>query len=129
MIWSVESPEHGGDSRRQAVTRGESDRAVGGPQPISRTDVYCFVQGGERKSTRLHSSHANEARMPSSAGKKKACLAECFLRGALQSYGEQQLARAWGLLESGLLVDGEHAELRRLRGKVKREVASPCLVH
>ena len=46
MIWSVESPEHGGDSRRQAVTRGESDRAVGGPQPISRTDVYCFVQGG-----------------------------------------------------------------------------------
>ena len=42
----AQSPEHEGDSRRQAVTLGELDRAVEGPQPISRTDICCFVQGG-----------------------------------------------------------------------------------
>ncbi|XP_061142429.1 uncharacterized protein ndufv3 [Syngnathus typhle] len=41
-----QSPEHGGDSRRQAVTLGELDRAVDGPHSISRTDICCFVQGG-----------------------------------------------------------------------------------
>ena len=46
MCLPAQSPEHGGDSRRQAVTLGELDRAVQGPKPISRTDICCFVQGG-----------------------------------------------------------------------------------
>ena len=46
MCLPAQSPEHGGDSRRQAVTLGELDRAVEGPQPISSTDICCFVQGG-----------------------------------------------------------------------------------
>ena len=46
MCLPAQSPEHGGDSRRQAVTLGELDRAVEGPQPISRIDNCCFVQGG-----------------------------------------------------------------------------------
>ena len=40
----AQSPEHGGDSRRQAVTLGELDRAVEGPQPISRTDICCLCK-------------------------------------------------------------------------------------
>ncbi|XP_019743474.1 tetratricopeptide repeat protein 34 [Hippocampus comes] len=56
-------------------------------------------------------------------------VAECFLRGALQHYGEQQLSKAWALIECGLVLDGNNAELRRLRAKVKREVASPCNVN
>ncbi|XP_058500088.1 uncharacterized protein ttc34 [Solea solea] len=56
-------------------------------------------------------------------------LGECFLRGALQHYGEQQLSKAWTFIECGLIVDGENTELRRLRAKVKREVASPCNVN
>ncbi|CAJ1085469.1 uncharacterized protein ttc34 [Xyrichtys novacula] len=56
-------------------------------------------------------------------------LAECFLRGALQHYGEQQLSKAWTLVESGLVMDSENVELRRLRAKVKREVGSPCNVN
>ncbi|XP_054651459.1 uncharacterized protein ttc34 isoform X1 [Dunckerocampus dactyliophorus] len=56
-------------------------------------------------------------------------LAECFLRGALQHYGQQQLSKAWTLIECGLVVDGDNAELRRVRAKVKREVASPCNVN
>ena len=46
MCLPAQSPEHGGDFRRQAVTLGELDRAVEGPQPISRTDICSFVQGG-----------------------------------------------------------------------------------
>ena len=46
MCLPAQSPEHGGDPRRQAVTLGELDRAVEGPKPISRTDICCFVQGG-----------------------------------------------------------------------------------
>ncbi|XP_061781129.1 tetratricopeptide repeat protein 34 [Nerophis lumbriciformis] len=56
-------------------------------------------------------------------------LAECFLRGALQHYGEQQLSKAWTLIECGLVVDEDNAELRKVRAKVKREVASPCNVN
>lgn len=56
-------------------------------------------------------------------------LAECFLRGALQHYGQQQLRKTWTLIECGLMVDGNNTELRRLRAKVKREVASPCNVN
>lgn len=63
------------------------------------------------------------------AGLGRLRLAECFLRGALQHYGEQQLCKAWTLVECGLVIDCENAELRRLRAKVKREVASPCNVN
>lgn len=56
-------------------------------------------------------------------------LAECYLRGALQHYGEQQLSRAWTMIECGLIMDSDNTELRRLRAKVKREVASPCSVN
>ncbi|XP_025757759.1 tetratricopeptide repeat protein 34 isoform X2 [Oreochromis niloticus] len=63
------------------------------------------------------------------AGLGRLPLAECFLRGALQHYGEQHLSKAWTLTECGLLLDGENTELRRLRAKVKREVANPCNVN
>lgn len=63
------------------------------------------------------------------AGLGKLPLAECFLRGALQHYGEQHLSKAWTLIECGLLLDSENTELRRLRAKVKREVANPCNVN
>ncbi|XP_077442135.1 uncharacterized protein ttc34 [Vanacampus margaritifer] len=56
-------------------------------------------------------------------------VSECFLRGALHNYGEQQLRKAWALIECGLILDAGNAELRRLRAKVKREVASPCNVN
>ncbi|KAI3367234.1 hypothetical protein L3Q82_008285 [Scortum barcoo] len=38
--------EHGGDFRRLVVILGELDRAVEGPQAISKTDTCSFVQGG-----------------------------------------------------------------------------------
>lgn len=47
LIWCVsQSPQRGRDSRGQAITLRELDRAVDGPQTISRTDVCCFVPGG-----------------------------------------------------------------------------------
>ncbi|KAM4738198.1 tetratricopeptide repeat protein 34 [Anableps anableps] len=63
------------------------------------------------------------------AGLGRQRLAECFMRGALQQYGEQQLNKTWTMIECGLVVDCENAELRRLRARVKREVASPCNVN
>uniref|UniRef100_A0AAV2LXI3 Tetratricopeptide repeat domain 34 n=1 Tax=Knipowitschia caucasica TaxID=637954 RepID=A0AAV2LXI3_KNICA len=63
----------------------------------------------------------------SGLGRSKAV--ECFLKGALQQYGEQRLDKAWTLVECGLAVDSENAELKRLRSRVKREVASPCNVN
>ena len=42
MCHPAQSPEHGRDFRRQAVTLGELDRAAEGPQPISRTDI-CYL--------------------------------------------------------------------------------------
>ena len=38
--------EHGGDTRRQASTPGDVVGAVGGQQPISRSAIWSFVQGG-----------------------------------------------------------------------------------
>uniref|UniRef100_A0A8C2WZV5 Tetratricopeptide repeat domain 34 n=1 Tax=Cyclopterus lumpus TaxID=8103 RepID=A0A8C2WZV5_CYCLU len=73
--------------------------------------------------------HRNQAMQCVEAGLGRVRLAECFLRGALQHYGEQQLNRAWKMIECGLIVDNENTELRRLRSKVKREVASPCNVN
>lgn len=74
----------------------------------------------------LHRTRAEECVQ---AGLGRLRLAECFLRGALQHYGQQQLRKTWTLIEYGLMVDGKNAELRRLRAKVKREVASPCNVN
>ncbi|TNN87740.1 Tetratricopeptide repeat protein 34 [Liparis tanakae] len=73
--------------------------------------------------------HRNQAIRCVEAGLGRGRLAECFLRGALQHYGEQQLDGAWTMIECGLIVDNENTELRRLRSKVKREVASPCNVN
>lgn len=63
------------------------------------------------------------------AGLGRRRLADCFLRGALQRYGEGQLGAAWRLVESGLNFDPGHVELRRLRARVKREVSGSCIVH
>ncbi|XP_068180192.1 uncharacterized protein ttc34 [Antennarius striatus] len=63
------------------------------------------------------------------AGHGRQHLAECFLRGALLLYGEQQLSQTWKLIECGLIMDRENTELRRLRARVKREVSSPCNVN
>ncbi|KAM6924889.1 tetratricopeptide repeat protein 34 [Xenentodon cancila] len=73
--------------------------------------------------------HKDQAIQCVEAGLGRLRLAECFLRGALQSYGEQKLGKAWTLIEYGLLVDSENAELRRLRAKVKRELSGPCNVN
>lgn len=73
--------------------------------------------------------HRDQAIQCVEAGLGRLRVAECFLRGALQHYGEQQLSKAWTLIECGLLVDSENTELRRLRARVKREVASPCNVN
>jgi len=73
--------------------------------------------------------HRNQAIRCVEAGLGRVRLAECFLRGALQHYGEQQLNGAWTMIECGLIVDNENTELRRLRSKVKREAASPCNVN
>ncbi|KAK7896696.1 hypothetical protein WMY93_022021 [Mugilogobius chulae] len=78
------------------------------------------------KALGLHRDQAVEC-IESGLGRIRA--AECFLKGALQNYGEQQLDKAWMLVECGLAMDSENAELRRLRTKVKREVASPCNVN
>jgi len=73
--------------------------------------------------------HRGRAVRCAEAGVGRGPLAECFLRGALRRYGEQQLAEAWKLLEAGLLLDADNADLRRLRARVKREVVGPCNVH
>ncbi|KAI4901514.1 hypothetical protein NFI96_033430 [Prochilodus magdalenae] len=73
--------------------------------------------------------HPEQALLCVDAGPGRPRLAEVFLRFALQHYGEQQLDKAWYLTESGLKVDSSHAELRRLRARVKREVSGSCIVH
>ena len=42
----AQTQEHGGDTRRPAVTWGELDRAVEGHQPSSRTSICFFMRGG-----------------------------------------------------------------------------------
>ncbi|XP_063065511.1 uncharacterized protein ttc34 [Engraulis encrasicolus] len=56
-------------------------------------------------------------------------LAAHFLHAALQCYAEQQLSEAWALTERGLKVDGGHAELRRLRARIKHEASNHCIVN
>lgn len=95
-----------------------------------RSLVLCSREGAALEDfTRALELHRNQAIKCVEAGLGRLRLAECFLRGALQHYGEQQLSKAWTLIECGLVVDGENAELRRLRVRVKREVASPCNVN
>ncbi|KAI5612317.1 tetratricopeptide repeat protein 34, partial [Silurus asotus] len=73
--------------------------------------------------------HAEQALLCVEAGPGRHRLVELFLRFALQNYGEQQLDKAWCLTESGLRVDNNHAELRRLRARIKREGSGTCIVH
>lgn len=95
-----------------------------------RSLVLCSREGAALEDfTRALELHRDQAIQCVEGGLGRLCLAECFLRGALQHYGEQQLSKAWTLIECGLIVDSENAELRRLRTKVKREVASPCNVN
>ncbi|XP_076019487.1 uncharacterized protein ttc34 [Genypterus blacodes] len=95
-----------------------------------RSLVLCSREGAAledfTQALRLHRDHALQCM---EAGLGRLRLADCFLRGALQHYGEQQLSKAWTLIECGLVVDCENTELRRLRAKVKREEASPCNVN
>nr|XP_020473902.1 tetratricopeptide repeat protein 34 [Monopterus albus] len=92
--------------------------------------VLCSREGAAledyAQALELHRDHAVQC---VEAGLGRLRLAECFLRGALQHYGEQELSKAWTLIECGLIVDSDNAELRRLRARVKREVASPCNVN
>ncbi|XP_029912381.1 uncharacterized protein ttc34 [Myripristis murdjan] len=95
-----------------------------------RSLVLCSREGPALEDfTRALELHRGQAIQCVEASLGRLRLAECFLRGALQHYGEQQLSKAWRLIECGLVVDCENAELRRLRARVKREVASPCNVN
>ncbi|XP_034027431.1 tetratricopeptide repeat protein 34-like [Thalassophryne amazonica] len=94
-----------------------------------RSHVLCSRQGlAVEDFSRALELHRDQAIRCIEAGLGRQHVSECFLRGALQQYGEQQLSKAWAMIESGLLVDGENTELRGLRAKVKREVSSPCIV-
>ncbi|XP_065142025.1 tetratricopeptide repeat protein 34 [Paramisgurnus dabryanus] len=73
--------------------------------------------------------HEEQALLCLEAGPERQKLADLFLRFALQNFGEQQLNKAWLLTETGLKVESDHAELRRLRARIKREVSGPCTVH
>lgn len=95
-----------------------------------RSLVLCSREGPALEDfTRALELHRGQALQCVEAGLGRPLLADCFLRVALQHYAEQQLSKAWSLTESGLVVDSEHAELRRLRARIKREVSSPCIVH
>ncbi|XP_044068869.1 uncharacterized protein ttc34 [Siniperca chuatsi] len=95
-----------------------------------RSLVLCSREGAALEDFTLALElHKNQTIQCVEAGLGRLRLAECFLRGALQHYGEEQLSKAWTLIECGLVVDSENAELRRLRTRVKREVASPCNVN
>lgn len=95
-----------------------------------RSLVLCSREGAALEDfTRALELRRDQAVRCVEAGLGRQRVAECFLRGALQHYGEQQLSKAWTLIECGLVVDSDNAELRRLRTRVKREVASPCNVN
>lgn len=92
--------------------------------------VLCCREGKALEDfTRALELHRNRAIQCVEAGLGRLRLSECFLRMALQHYGEQQLSKTWTLIECGLMVDSENTDLRRLRARVKREVASPCNVN
>uniref|UniRef100_A0A673AR12 Tetratricopeptide repeat domain 34 n=1 Tax=Sphaeramia orbicularis TaxID=375764 RepID=A0A673AR12_9TELE len=117
---SVSDPSCSDDLRVQAEDLCRRGRSL----------VHCSREGPALEDfARALELHKDQAVQCVEAGLGRLRVAECFLRGALQQYGEQQLNKAWTLIECGLVVDGENAELRRLRAKVKREVASPCIVN
>lgn len=92
--------------------------------------VLCSREGAALEDfTRALGLHREQALQCVEAGLGRQRLAQCFMRAALQQYGEQQLDKSWTLIECGLVVDSENAELRRLRARVKREVAGPCNVN
>ncbi|KAL2103321.1 hypothetical protein ACEWY4_000189 [Coilia grayii] len=74
----------------------------------------------------LHRSRALEC-VEAWVGRSR--LAGHFLHAASQCYAEQQLSEAWALTERGLKVEGGHAELRRLRARIKHEASSHCIVN
>ncbi|XP_075331604.1 uncharacterized protein ttc34 [Odontesthes bonariensis] len=95
-----------------------------------RSLVFCSRESAALEDfTQALELHRDQAIQCVEAGLGRLRLAECFLRGALHHYGEQKLSKAWTLIECGLLVDSENTDLRRLRARVKREVASPCNVN
>lgn len=73
--------------------------------------------------------HTDQALMYLEGGPERDYLAEVFLRFAVQNYGEKRLDKAWSLTECGLKVDTNHAELRRLKARMNREVSGSCSVH
>lgn len=92
--------------------------------------VFCSREPAALEDfSRALEAHRNRAIRCIDASLGRERLAECFLRGALQHYGAQQLSKTWTLVECGLLVDNENVELRRLRSKVKREAATSCSVN
>ncbi|XP_034151726.1 uncharacterized protein ttc34 [Esox lucius] len=95
-----------------------------------RSLVLCSREGPALEDfTRALQLHRFKTLRCVEAGLGRSCLADCFLRMALHNYGEQQLHKVWSLTESGLVVDSEHAELRRLRARLKREQCGPCIIH
>ncbi|KAL1021260.1 hypothetical protein UPYG_G00010860 [Umbra pygmaea] len=114
-----------------------SDAASGAPETLvqdlcqrGRSLMLCSREGQALEDfTRALELHRGKALQCVEATLGRSRLAECFLRMALQNYGEQQLRKVWRLTESGLMVDSENTELRRLRAKVKRENCGPCTVH
>ncbi|XP_060913378.1 uncharacterized protein ttc34 [Labrus mixtus] len=95
-----------------------------------RSLLICSREGAALEDfTRALELHKDQTIQCVETGLGRLCLAECFLRGALQHYGEQQLNKAWAYIECGLIIDRENPELRRLKAKVKREVTSPCNVN
>ncbi|KAL6119862.1 ttc34 [Pungitius sinensis] len=95
-----------------------------------RSMVLCSRESAALEDfSRALELHRTQAIQCVEAGLGRVRVAECFLRGALQHYGEQQRDKAWTMIEFGLAVDNENTELRRLRSRVKREVASPCNVN
>ncbi|XP_029291792.1 tetratricopeptide repeat protein 34 [Cottoperca gobio] len=95
-----------------------------------RSLVLCSREGAALEDfSQALELHGKQTIQCVEAGLGRLRLGECFLRGALQHYGEQQLSKASTLIECGLVVDSENTELRRLRAKVKREVASPCNIN
>ncbi|XP_051947892.1 uncharacterized protein ttc34 isoform X2 [Xyrauchen texanus] len=86
-------------------------------------------ESGLQDFTKALDLHEEQALLCVEAGLGRERIAELFLHFALQQFGEQQLDKAWLLIETGLKVDCGHAELRRLRVRIKREVSGPCTVH
>ncbi|KAG9334238.1 hypothetical protein JZ751_008385 [Albula glossodonta] len=121
------------------VVRGHGRSAGGGEEPgvqaedlcrRGRSLVLCSREEPALEDfARALELHPTQALHCVETGLGRSRLAECFLRGALQQYGEQRMSQAWRLAECGLRVDPGHAELRRLRARIKREFTGSCIMH